>query len=95
MNLLGFVDELVKIGGMRCLYKRAHDGDVDMAGVPQGLMDDGPAPQAIRAVPDEAATRIRNGQLPAAILAGRLGGITTAKQPVDREKYDRRYVWRR
>ena len=97
MNLISFVDELVKLGAGHQLVKRAYDGlegtgDVHMIDVPQGLMDSEGPPAAIRVAPDEAATRLPGtSHLPSHVPEGTLGGVTTAKDPIDREKYNRAY----
>lgn len=92
MNLLSFVDELVKVGAMRCLYKGA--ADLDMAGAPEGLMSSAAAPPGLRVFPDEVATRVRNAHLPSIISVGQFGKVTPSSRPIDQEKYDRRYVHR-
>lgn len=93
MNLTSFVDELVKVGAVTCLYKRA--ADIDTV-IPAALMDPAPAPPTKRVAPDEASTRVSNAHLPSALgTPGRLGAVTTAKEPIDQERFRRPFVERR
>jgi hypothetical protein len=92
MNLLAFVDELVKVGAMQCLYKRA--ADVDNSQAPEGLMRGGAIPPGIRIKPDEASSRTNTSHLPSAIQPGSLGSTSPAKAPIDQER-DRRRQWYR
>jgi hypothetical protein len=96
MNLVAFVDELVKVGAMKCLYKRADDGDVNTADAPHGMMSHDPMPESIRLNPAQVGTRLpRTAAGPATITAGELGSVATARNPIDREKHNRAYKDRR
>lgn len=93
MNRISFVDELVKVGAIRCLYKRATDLD---ATIPEALMSSGPVPDSKRVVPDEASTRVDNAHLPSVLgTPGRLGDVTVAKKPIDQERFNRPWIERR
>jgi hypothetical protein len=96
MNKLSFLDELMKLGGAMCLVKRAEMGDVNTVDIPHGMMGSDPMPAGDRLVPDDAATRLpATAHLPSRIQGGSLGGVTQAKDPIDREKYNRAYRDRR
>lgn len=96
MNLVSFVDELVKVGAMRCLYKQADDGEVNTADVPHGMMSHDPMPASIRVDPASAATRLPNSaRSPVAVLSGLLGPIALSRNPIDREKFNRSFQERR
>jgi hypothetical protein len=92
MNLLAFVDELVKVGAMHCLYKRA--ADIDNAGAPEGLMSSGAVPPELKIKPDEASSRTTTSHLPSVVPSGTLGTSSGAKYPVDQERYRRRQWYR-
>lgn len=94
MNLISFLDELVKLGGARCVIKRA--AEVNTIDIPSGMIDDSPVPFHIEVRPHEAATRlpITGGQM-SAVPSGHIGGVTQAKDPIDRDKYNRAYKERR
>jgi hypothetical protein len=95
MNKMSFVDELVKVGAMRCLLKRA--SDVNTIDVPEGMMSNAPTPDAIRLHPDQAATRLpATAHLMSSLdMPGMLGSVTQAVDPIDREKFNRAYKDRR
>ncbi len=93
MNLISFVDELVKVGGVRCLAKRAMD--IDGGDIPAGMMDPAPSPPSMRVVPDEVATRVANAGLASNVPEGMLGSSSGTKRPIDRERFNRPYVERR
>lgn len=96
MNLISFTDELIKLGAGRTLLKRASEIDAssstNSAEPPAGMMGGGAIPPALRIVPERSATR-----LPLAvdhesqIEPGALGGVTSAKAPIDRDKFNRWY----
>ncbi|MFQ5352742.1 MAG: hypothetical protein ACE5D3_06685 [Candidatus Binatia bacterium] len=94
MNLISFLDELVKLGGVRCVIKRA--SDVNTVDIPSGMVDDSPVPFHIDVWPHEAATRLpKTGKHLSSVPTGELGGVTQAKDPIDRDKYNRAYKDRR
>ena len=97
MDLVSFVDELVKIGAMDCLRKRADDaGSTHTIDAPAGLMDTGPIPPQVFVAPYQAATRLpQTAHLAPTVEAGQLGGVTYPRDPVDREKFNRAYRDRR
>ena len=96
MNLVSFVDELVKIGAVRGLIKRSGEIDatsnVNSVEPPAAIMGGGAVPPSLRIVPERAATRLPNSEdVPSLIIAGALGGVTGAKAPIDQDKYNRWY----
>ncbi len=92
MNLVSFVDELVKVGGLTCLYKRADDAEVNTVDIPHGMMSHETMPERIIVNPAEVATRLPNlARSGTAIPSGTLGGVTQSKWPIDREKFNRLY----
>jgi hypothetical protein len=97
MNLLSFVDELMKVGAMEPLIRKHADaGDAPTVDIPQSLMGSGAVPTNINPKPDEASTRLRQtGHLTPAIGAATLGPVLLSRDPIDREKYNRAYRDRR
>jgi hypothetical protein len=105
MNLVSFVDELVKLGAGRQLLKRAYGGpnDGDGAGndantvdVPHGMMGADSPPPSDRVSPSEASTRLPlTYHLPSTVQSGNQGDITEPKDPIDKHKYNRAYRDRR
>lgn len=93
MNLLSFVDELVKVGAIDCLYKRG--ADIATSEIPAGMMDTAPTPFAQRLVPDEAGSRLDTTAQPSIVESGMLGSTSGAKKPIDRERFNRPWVERR
>jgi hypothetical protein len=96
MNLVSFVDELVKLGAARTLFKRAGEVDstsnVNTVEPPTSIMGGGAVPMALRVVPEKASTRLPESvDVPSQIVAGALGGVTGAKEPIDRDKFNRWY----
>ena len=92
MNLGSFVDELMKVGAMDPIKKHAST-TVD---VPSSMMDNGLVPESIDVRPDEAGSRLpRTGHLPPQVDGGNLGQVAQAKDPIDRQKYNRAYRDRR
>jgi len=97
MMLLSFVDELVKLGAGRQLVKTGEvtQGDLNTIDIPSGMMDSESPPVAELIVPDEAATRLpRTGHLAPQVVAGELGDVTDAKDPIDRERFNRLYWYK-
>jgi hypothetical protein len=97
MNLVSFVDELVKISAMRSLVKRA-SGEIDATSnvnsvePPASIMGGGAVPPSLRIVPERAATRLPESvDIPSQIVAGSLGNVTGSKDPIDRDKFNRWY----
>lgn len=93
MNLISFIDELVKIGATKCLVKRS--ADVAMSDPPAGMMDPSAPPPVKRVAPDESSTRLLNNHLPSQIKPGALGPTAESTRPIDQERYNRPYVERR
>jgi hypothetical protein len=96
MMLDSFVDEIVKLGGLRCLYKRA-DGmgggsmNASAAVAPSGLIGSGEVPWEKQVHPDDATTRLEGtAHKPSAVASGHLGEITPARASIDRDKFNRR-----
>ena len=91
MNKVSFLDELVSLGGVTHMLKRSDDAGASGDAHP-GLVGSGATPDSILVRPDEAGTRLpRTGHLPSSMVPGRLGGITQAKDPVDRLRFNRAY----
>jgi hypothetical protein len=96
MNLLSFVDELVKVGAMGCLYKRADDGEINASEIPHGMMSPGVTPPSILLNPALAGTRLPlTAASPISVEPGQLGALATTREPIDREKFNRAYKDRR
>ena len=100
MNLVSFVDELVKLGGVRVLSKRAMEVDtssnMNTSDPPAGMMGSGAVPASFRLVPDKADSRVGVvSSAPSQIVAGQLGQITSAKEPIDKNKYNRWFMAQR
>jgi hypothetical protein len=101
MNKISFLDELVRLGGATRMLKQAYGGsegtgETSTVDIPHGMVGSDPTPESIRVAPDEAATRLpETAKLPSNIRPGRLGGISQAKDPIDRFKFNRAYRDRR
>jgi hypothetical protein len=96
MNLVSFIDELVKLGAARSLIKRAGEADatsnVNSSEPPATIMGGGAVPMALRVVPEKASTRLPDSvDVPSQIVAGSLGDVSGAKYPIDRDKFNRWY----
>jgi hypothetical protein len=93
VNPVSFVDELVKVGALDCLFKRADDGQINAGDIPHAMMSPGPTPVSIYLNPAQAATRLPlTAASPIAVVPGRLGPVAAAKDPIDRERFNRAYV---
>lgn len=93
MNKVSFLDELVKLGCCKQLLKRASDGGSESSEIPQGMASGDPVPDSIDVHPTEAQTRVPlTAHLPSPIHPGSLGGVTQAKHPIDRKRFNR--SWR-
>jgi hypothetical protein len=92
MNLLSFVDELVKVGAVSCMYKRG--ADITNTEIPAAMMSPDHPPPFHRLAPDEAATRLPNAGLPSQVQTGTLGTSSGAKDPVDQQTRARLYAER-
>ena len=97
MNLVSFVDELVKISAMRVLTKHA-TGEIDSTSnvnsnePPAAIMGSGRVPDSFRIIPERVSTRLPNTfDSPSQIVAGALGNVTSSKDPIDRDKFNRWY----
>lgn len=101
MNRISFLDELVKIGSATDMIKAAYGGGsdagtVNTVDIPHGMVGSDPVPESTRLSPDDASSRLPNSsKVPSAIRPGRLGGVTQAKDPVDRFRFNRVYRDRR
>jgi hypothetical protein len=96
MNLVSFVDELVKLSALRVLTKRAGEIDatsnVNVSEPPSAIMGTGVVPLAHRIVPERASTRLpETFDAPSQIIPGSLGDVSSSKAPIDRDKYNRWY----
>jgi len=91
MNLVSFVDELVKLSALNPLVKHAEDGG-GSASAPGGMVGSGGTPDSIDVFPGRASTRIPlTHDATTTVRPGQLGSITGAKEPIDREKFNRWY----
>ena len=89
MNKISFLDELMKLGGVRVIVKTADDM---CSQPPAGMMSGESAPPADVQHPAEVETRLPiSSRTPGAIQPGDLGDITSAKDPIDRHKFNRAY----
>lgn len=102
MNLVSFVDELVKLGAIRPLIRKfasGGDGDqgrIESVDIPHGMMSPEPVPDSIYTHPAMAATRLpATGHTQGSIEPGNLGGVTEPKHPIDEDKFNRAYRDRR
>lgn len=85
MNRASFLDELLKIAD-----------ETNLTEIPHGLIGSEPAPPSEPHRPAEAASRVPlTATLPSVVGKGELGGVTQAKDPIDRFKYNRVYRERR
>ncbi|MBW2691025.1 MAG: hypothetical protein JRE57_00145 [Deltaproteobacteria bacterium] len=90
MNLISFLDELIKIGGVAGVVKQADD--VSTVDIPHGMIDEDPPPDSIKVYPHEASSRLPlTAKTPSAVQTGHLGDMTQAKDPIDRNKHNRGY----
>lgn len=86
MNRISFLDELLKLGGVRVVVKVSSDLTSDP---PAGLMNPDAAPPAEPHQPTEAASRLpATAHIPAQIHAGQQGDITTSRNPIDQYKFN-------
>jgi len=97
MNLASFADELVKVGAAKTLVRKiASSQDVTTIDTPDGMMSASSPPPALTHRPDDASTRVPRAMKTAPmIVSGTLGPVAVAKDPIDREKYNRAYNERR
>lgn len=96
MNLVSFVDELVKLSAMRVLTKRGSEvwatSNINSYEPPAAMMGSGVVPDAMRIVPERSATRLPlTFDSPSQIVPGALGEVSSAKSPIDRDKFNRWY----
>ena len=85
MNRASFLDELLKLAS-----------DVNTIDIPQGMMSSDPVPESLPVRPADASTRRpETAHLPSVVGQGEIGGVTQAKDPIDRFKYNRLYRDRR
>jgi hypothetical protein len=90
MNKVSFLDELVKTGCCRHLLKRANEGGSESSEIPQGMASGDPVPDSLDVHPTEAKTRLPlTAHLPSPIHPGIQGGVTQAKNPIDRFRFNR------
>jgi hypothetical protein len=92
MNLISFVDELVKVGAVRCLIKRS--ADISM-GIPDGVMNGASPPPSKTVMPDDASTRLAPTNMQSGIKPGSIGDVGLSKAPIDRDRFNRPIVERR
>lgn len=89
MNKISFLDELMSLGGVRVIVKTADDM---VSQAPSGMMSGESAPPADIQHPAEVTTRLPTAARSAgAIQGGDQGDVTSAKDPIDRHKFNRAY----
>jgi hypothetical protein len=89
MNKISFLDELMSLGGVRSVVKTADDM---VSQPPVGMMSGEAAPPADIQHPAEVATRLPTSTRSAGVVqGGELGDVTSAKDPIDRHKFNRAY----
>lgn len=94
MRLIGFVDELVKLGTVRHVV-------VKLANLGENSLTQEPPPEMVgsdtyepgdRVSPEEAQTRLpQTAALAKGVQKGRLGSITGPKEQIDKGKFNRPY----
>jgi len=97
MNLVSFVDELVKLSAVNAMVKRAMETETSSSmntnSAPAGMMGAGAVPYALVSIPGRASSRIGNERdVVSQIVAGAQGSVTGARDPIDRNKYNRWYM---
>lgn len=89
MNKISFLDELMKLGGVRIVVKTANELTSDP---PAGLMSAEGVPETMVNHPAEASSRLPlTSGMPAQIGQGGLGEVSQAKAPIDQHKFNRGY----
>lgn len=89
MNRISFLDELIKLGGARCIIK--HSNEL-MSDPPGGMMETSSVAAAEPHRPSEASSRLpdvagHGGK----IVPGSLGNITEAKDPIDEHRFNQAF----
>lgn len=91
MNKISFLDELVKLGCGKRLLKLAEGSE--SSEIPVGMASSDPVPESIEVRPTDATSRVPlTAHLPTPIRPGALGGVTQAKTPIGRHRFNR--AWR-
>jgi len=81
MNMVSFVDELIRVGVSKALAKHASFVGAEPH---EGLVGSSAYAEDNVLVPSDVATRIpRTASLPSSIAVGRLGEISPANDPID------------
>jgi hypothetical protein len=89
MNKISFLDELMKLGGVRVVIKTASSV---IGSPPDGMVSDEAAPKADLVRPDEVATWSKPaGKSAGTIAQGTQGEITSSPDPIDRLRFNRGY----
>jgi len=89
MNKVSFLDELMSLGGVRSVVKTA---DEMISQPPAGMMSGEAAPSADIQYPTEVTSRLPTAARSAGdIQGGDLGDVTSAKDPIDRHRFNRAY----
>lgn len=91
MRLVGFIDELVKLGVAEKLSNAFDNSNISQEPPPEMAGYDTIDPPD-RLAPGEAGTRLpKTSHLPGQMKPGELGGVTDAKEQIDRGKFNRPY----
>lgn len=89
MNKISFLDELMSLGGVRSVVKTADDM---ISQPPVGMMSGEDGPPADIQYPAEVNSRLpTSARMPGAIQSGGLGNVSSAKDPIDRHKFNRAF----
>ena len=89
MNIVSFVDELVKIGVAEVFVKNAETLGAEAH---HGMVGDSPVPDSLDTWPHDVRTRIPLTASTTSLVApGLLGDVTEAKEPIDQERFNRSY----
>jgi hypothetical protein len=89
MNIVSFIDELVKIGAAKVFVKNA-----EMVGAEahHGMVGDSPMPDHTEVFPHDVRTRLPiTATTTSFIVPGALGNVDEAKEPIDQERFNRSY----
>jgi len=95
MNRRSFLDELIKLGGVRRAmeklgYLPGYAMDPSTVDIPHAMIGSEPVPPAIELKPDDASTRVPRSVLTLSVIRdGALGQVTPAKDPIDKERFNR------
>lgn len=88
MNMISFIDELVKLGAGRVLVKDA----ATTSEAPEGMVGVDSVPDSDDVWPHDVRTRLpETARGVSQIAPGELGPVSLAKEPIDQERFNRSY----